>query len=286
MLPAGVPAGYKLLLDQPFAAADSLAAILAGNPADWSHGEENGGFLQYGGVGYTPPNPPIPESFTSFALVSAMRFSSFVLEVELMQRNPTQNIPQRDLCIVFGIKSETEYYYAHIAEGHTDRWHNIHIIDNAPRRPITLTDNGGIRWGVNQWHKFRVVRDVATGNIAVYMDGDLTAQLTSQFRASLNFELLHSRYGNLSLVNTHVGVRMTKGARRFATSMMRSSGNDGKVTVQLRAVTQWLRARSTHHPIPGWRQLSSAPVRGRRKNAHIRHQNSRSPERSATRQSS
>jgi hypothetical protein len=176
MLPAGVPPGYKLLLDQSFASPDSLAQILAGNPPDWTHADQDGGFLQYGGVGYVPPNPPIPESFTSFALVRAMKFGSFVLDVELMQRNPNP-APQRDLCIVFGIKSETEYYYAHIAEAHTDRWHDIHIIDDAPRRPITLTNNGGIRWLTNQWQKFRVVRDVATGEIAVYMDGDLTAPI-------------------------------------------------------------------------------------------------------------
>ena len=36
------------------------------------------------------------------------------------------------------------------------------------------------------------------------LDGDLTAQLTQQFRASLGFELLHARYGNLSLVNSTV----------------------------------------------------------------------------------
>ena len=36
------------------------------------------------------------------------------------------------------------------------------------------------------------------------LDGSLTAQPTSQFRTSLNFELLHSRYGNLSLVNSTV----------------------------------------------------------------------------------
>jgi hypothetical protein len=177
MLPPGVPAGYKLLLDQSFASAGSLASILAGNPADWTHGDEGGGFLQFGGVGYVPPNPPIPESFTSFALVSALKFGSFMLEVELMQRNPDLAIPQRDICIVFGIQSETQYYYAHIAQGHTDRWHNIHIIDNAPRRPITKTDNGGIMWGMNQWHKFRVVRDVATGDVAVFMDANLTAPI-------------------------------------------------------------------------------------------------------------
>ncbi len=173
-LPAGIPGDYRLLFDESFAEAGSLDLILAGNPEDWSHSDEGGGFLQFGGVGYTPPNPPIPESFTSFALVSGIRFGSFVLEVELMQRNPDQDIPQRDMCIVFDIQSETEYYYAHIAQGHTDRWHNIHIIDNAPRRPITLTDNGGIDWGLDEWHKLRVVRDAMSGAIAVYMDDDLT----------------------------------------------------------------------------------------------------------------
>src|SRR5205085_2633550 len=83
-LPPGIPDGYKLLLDQSFASASSLAAILAGNPADWTHGTDGGGYLQYGGVGYAPPTPPGPEVFTSFALVSAMKFGSFVLEVELM----------------------------------------------------------------------------------------------------------------------------------------------------------------------------------------------------------
>src|SRR5258708_2948393 len=119
--PPGIPDGYKLLPDQSFASAHSLAATLAGNPADWTHGNEGGGYLQYGGVGYIPPNPPGPEVFTSFALVSAMRFGSFVLEVELMQTNP-QTGPQIDMCIAFGIVSETQYYQAHIAQGHTDRW--------------------------------------------------------------------------------------------------------------------------------------------------------------------
>jgi hypothetical protein len=178
-LPSGVPLSYRLLLDESFAEASSLERILAGNPTDWTHADEGGGFLQYGGVGYTPPNPPIPESFTSFALVSGIKFGSFVLEVELMQRNPQQDIPQRDLCIVFDINSDTEYYYAHIAEGHTDRWHDIHIIDNAPRRPITVTNNGGIKWGINQWHKFRLVRDALLGTIEVYMDDDLTTPILS-----------------------------------------------------------------------------------------------------------
>ena len=99
-----------------------------------------------------------------------------MLEVELMQRSQLTGVPV-DMCIVFGIKSETELYFAHMAQGHTDRFHNIVIINKAPRRSITTTDNGGVRWGTNQWHKVRLVRDVATGNIAVYMDGNLTTPI-------------------------------------------------------------------------------------------------------------
>jgi hypothetical protein len=176
VLPPGVPAGYKLLLDESFASAGSTMAILAGNPPDWTHSDQDGGYLQYGGVGYAPPNPPVPDDFTSFALLRAMKFGSFVLEVELMQRSQLTGVPV-DMCIVFGIKSEIELYFAHMAQGHTDRFHNIVIINNAPRRSITKTDNGGVRWGTNQWHKVRLVRDVATGNIAVYMDGDLAAPI-------------------------------------------------------------------------------------------------------------
>ncbi|HET6284117.1 MAG TPA: hypothetical protein VFH73_24380 [Polyangia bacterium] len=176
MLPPGVPAGYKLLLDESFASAGSVTAILAGNPADWTHSDQEGGFLQYGGVGYAPPNPPVPDDFTSFALLRAMKFGSFVLEVEFMQTSRLTGVPV-DMSIVFGIKSETELYFAHIAQGHTERFHNIVIINKAPRRSITKTDNGGVRWGINQWHKVRLVRDVATGDIAVYMDGALTTPI-------------------------------------------------------------------------------------------------------------
>ena len=175
MLPPGVPAGYKLLLDESFAGAGSLAAILAGNPADWTHADQDGGYLQYGGVGYAPPNPPVPDDFTSFALLRAMKFGSFVLDVEFMQTSRLTGVPV-DMSIVFGIKGEIELYFAHIAQGHTDRFHNIVIINKAPRRSITKTDNGGVRWGT-QWHKVRLVRDVATGDIAVYMDGALTTPI-------------------------------------------------------------------------------------------------------------
>jgi hypothetical protein len=183
-LPEGVPAEYSLVFEESFAAETALSSVLAGNPGAWSF-DAGEGALQFSGTGYAPP-APVPESLTSFALVSPQRFSSFVLEVELKQLNPDTAQPHRDLCIVFNITSETQYYYAHIAQTHDDRSHNIHLINDAPRNPITVTDNGGISWGSDEWHKFRLVRDAVGGSIEVFMDDNLTTPILTASDTTLS----------------------------------------------------------------------------------------------------
>jgi len=129
----------------------------------------------------------------SFAIVSSTKFASFVLDVELMQLNQDTSQPHRDLCIVFNAADHKHFLYAHIAATHDDRSHNIHLINNAPRDPITATNSNGIQWGAaGTWHKVRLVRDVTAGDIAVYWDGNytqtiLTANDTTQTSGYIGF---------------------------------------------------------------------------------------------------
>lgn len=169
--PEGVPQDYTLQLDLPFKAQGDLGTLLAGNANGWTFDAADGGSLKFNGAGYTAP-APVNESLSSFAVISSAKFGSFVLDVELQQTNGDTNQPHRDLCIVFNAADHKHFFYAHIAATHDDRSHNIHLIDNAPRVPITVTNSGGIQWGAaGTWHKFRLVRDATAGNIAVYMDG-------------------------------------------------------------------------------------------------------------------
>jgi hypothetical protein len=171
--PEGVPADYTLALDLPFATEADLSSILAANQNAWTFDGADGGALSFTGQGYTAP-APVNESLSSFAIIPGTLLSSFVLDVELAQLNPNQTEPHRDLCIVFNAADHKHFLYAHIAQTHDERSHNIHLIDNAPREPITATHNGGIMWGTaGTWHQVRLVRDAEAGAISVFMDGNL-----------------------------------------------------------------------------------------------------------------
>jgi hypothetical protein len=182
--PEGVPADYTLAIDLPFASEADLAAIVAGNQAGWTFNAADGGALSFNGAGYTAP-APVNESLSSFGIISTTKLSSFVLDVELAQMNPDQAQPHRDLCIVFNAADHKHFLYAHIAQTHDERSHNIHLINNAPRQPITIMDNGGIMWGsAGTWHEVRLVRDATSGAISVFWDGNfdtpiLTANSTA-----------------------------------------------------------------------------------------------------------
>jgi len=173
--PEGVPANYTLLLDEPFSSADALNSILQGNPGGWTFDAADGGSLAFAATGYTAP-APVNESLSSFAIISTVKFSSFVLEVEFLNTGANAADPHRDSCIVFNAVSETQFLYAHIAQTHDERSHNIHLIDNAPREPLTEMDNGGIQWG-DTWHKVRLTRDAVSGAVAVYWDDDLSTPI-------------------------------------------------------------------------------------------------------------
>ncbi|HVJ15507.1 MAG TPA: hypothetical protein VM686_08700 [Polyangiaceae bacterium] len=175
-LPEGVPANYTLLLDEPFTTEAAVASLLQGNAGGWTFDAADGGALHFNGTGYAAPSD-VQESLSSFAIISATKFSSFVLEVEFMQLNPDTQQPHRDICIVFNAVDEAQFLYAHIAQTHDDRSHNIHLIDHAPRVPITVTNNGGIMWGTEEWHKVRLTRDAVSGDIAVYWDDNLAAPI-------------------------------------------------------------------------------------------------------------
>ena len=175
--PEGVPADYTLALDLPFSSAADVMAIVAGNQAGWTFNAADGGALAFNGAGYTAP-APVNESLSSFGIIASAKLSSFVLDVELAQMNPDQAQPHRDLCIVFNATDHKHFLYAHIAQTHDERSHNIHLINNAPRQPITDMDNGGIQWGTaGTWHKVRLVRDAISGAISVFWDGKLDAPI-------------------------------------------------------------------------------------------------------------
>jgi len=102
------------------------------------------------------------------ALLDGREFGDFVLELEAMQTG--KDVPHRDLCFFFGLENASRFYYAHIAKAADPHANNIFRVADAPRIAIAEQTNTGNDWGVKQWHKIKIKRELESGAIRVYFD--------------------------------------------------------------------------------------------------------------------
>ena len=79
----------------------------------------------------------------------------------------------RDHCF-FLAEDPSHYMYIHIAKTGDNNAHNVFVVNEAPRTPITDFRTVGVDWGVNEWRKIRIVRNVERSTVALYFDDMLT----------------------------------------------------------------------------------------------------------------
>ncbi len=125
-------------------------------------------------AGEARPGPRRP--FEYAVLTAGPVFGAVEVTGEVRLDTPVE-ITNRDVIIVFGYKSDTEFYYAHVSTDNTILPHNgIFKVNNADRERIDYQWNGR-SLGANpaivdaKWHTVRVKHLPATGEIAVYVDG-------------------------------------------------------------------------------------------------------------------
>ena len=75
-----------------------------------------------------------------------------------------------DLCIAFARADENRFYYVHLGEKADEPHHQIHLVDNADRKPITSFRTEGTPWKEGQWHRLKIIRNSGTGDIGVWFD--------------------------------------------------------------------------------------------------------------------
>ncbi|MEU8238724.1 PQQ-dependent sugar dehydrogenase [Actinoplanes missouriensis] len=125
-------------------------------------------------AGDDPGAPRRP--FEYAVLTKGPAFSSVEVNAEVRLDTPV-DVSNRDVIIVFGYQSPTQFYYAHLSSDNTIYPHNgIFKVNNADRERIDYQWNGRSR-GANPaitdtaWHDVKVKHLPASGQIAVYVDG-------------------------------------------------------------------------------------------------------------------
>lgn len=168
-------AGPALAIPAP--RASSWAPV---TPAKWQF---SGGQVILAEAGEQRPGPRRP--FEYAVLTAGPVWKSVDIRAQVRLDEPV-SLTNRDVIIVFGYQSDTEFYYAHLSTDNTIYPHNgIFKVNNADRERIDYQWNGRSR-GANpavvdeQWHNVRVKHLPATGEIAVYVDGSSDPLMTAR----------------------------------------------------------------------------------------------------------
>jgi hypothetical protein len=171
-----IPKGYKLAYEQSFESKNFMEDFSFTQPEKWITGTGNpGSAIEFTGISdYQPPF----RSPHTIGLLNKMAFGSFVLEAELLQTG--KEYGHRDMCVIFGFRDSSHFYYTHVATKMDDNAHQVMLVDQAPRKKISTFTTGGIEWGQEQWHKLRIERDVATGSIRIFFDGQLIQEASDK----------------------------------------------------------------------------------------------------------
>jgi hypothetical protein len=148
-------------------------------PAKWQFPGEEVVLAEAG----TDPGDGIRRPFEYAVLTEGPELGSFELEAEVRLDAPA-SVNNRDVIVVFGWQSDTQYYYAHLSQDNTIYAHNgIFKVDGKDRERIDDQWDGtvGAPPAVTdeEWHDVRVVRCADSGDVAVYVDGLGTPLLTA-----------------------------------------------------------------------------------------------------------
>lgn len=159
---------YPLLYENDFEHGMSVQDFQFTDPSAWRLSDTLGnqslelfGKSQYAARVRSPFN---------IAMMDQVKVGNFVLEVNLKQTG--REYGHRDMCLFFGMKDPTNFYYVHIASIADPNAHNIFIVNDEPRRNIAKKTTEGIKWG-QDWNTIRIERNVESGSIKVYFN-DMT----------------------------------------------------------------------------------------------------------------
>jgi hypothetical protein len=112
---------------------------------------------------YKPPY----RSPVNISLLDGVVVGDFVLECRL--QSAVKDYAHRSMVVVFGYQNPAHFYYVHFGKRTDDHANQIFIVDGAPRVKISTRTTPGTPWD-DAWHRVKIVRTVADGQIAVYFD--------------------------------------------------------------------------------------------------------------------
>jgi hypothetical protein len=135
------------------------------DPKSWAI-EEHGKGKSLAIISRESAYKPKVRSPLHIALIKDISVDDFELTFKVKSTKNTGN--HRDCCVFFNYQDPTHFYYVHLGAKPDPASGQIFIVDDEPRRPLTMNTKS-VPW-TDDWHTIKVVRKVADGTVAVYFD--------------------------------------------------------------------------------------------------------------------
>ncbi|WP_299551121.1 hypothetical protein [Seonamhaeicola sp.] len=162
-----IPDNYKLVYSQDFEQPQAINDFEMTDANAWkiSRGDQGNCLELFKQSVYEP----VVRSPFNIALLKDIIVGDFILEVRLNQNG--REYGHRDLCLMFGINTPSNFYYTHIATKSDKHANSIFIVNDEPRTSIISKRTDGTNWGaIDSWHTVRIVRKAEVGIIEIYFD--------------------------------------------------------------------------------------------------------------------
>jgi hypothetical protein len=156
--------GMPLLFHDDFSGPDT-ARWEPSDPKAWKLVDQNRNKV-FNQFAQSKVETPVRSPFNRCVLKDLI-VGDFVLDVKL--QSTARDYPHRSLCLFFGYQNPAHMYYVHFGQKTDDHANQVFIVNNEPRKKISTKTTDGTPWD-NEWHHARIVRKVASGEIAVFFD--------------------------------------------------------------------------------------------------------------------
>ncbi|MCA8992028.1 MAG: hypothetical protein KDA88_08615 [Planctomycetaceae bacterium] len=163
ILPAEESPPWPIVFEDSF--EDGMSHWTASDPNAWRMAGEKEN-QQLDQFQQSKVKTPVRSPFNR-ALANDVVVGSFQLDVDF--KSTARDYPHRSLCLFFGFQDPAHLYYVHFGQRTDDHANQVFIVNNEPRTKISTETTPGTPWD-NEWHHARIVRNVESGEIAVYFD--------------------------------------------------------------------------------------------------------------------
>ena len=173
-----LPLGYIIQYSQDFSGKEALQDFSFSDPDYWRlAGNKSNYYLE---LSEKPGYPDSTGQPDMLAVISTEMYSDFIMELDIMQT--AEEEAGQGICIVYGFRDPSNYYYIRLASKDGADTHNVFLVRKKVLTEISARTSPGNILEKNKWNRVKVIRNILEKTITVYLNNMTNPALTAKDR--------------------------------------------------------------------------------------------------------